>query len=104
MKKKALEEKLAARKAKLSSVVGSDKADATFEAIKGLEDVLMLFLLQWQHHLKKATTELFQETGLSGEPAPAIEMTTEEKILRQNIKTNKGKSCLLQLITATTQI
>ena len=46
--------------------------------------LLMLFLLQWQHHLKKeSTTELFQETGLSGEPAPAIEMTTEEKILRQ---------------------
>lgn len=85
IEEKALEEKLAARKAKLSSVVGSDKADATFEAIKGLEDatfdaVLAAMAASFE---KEATTELFQETGLSGEPAPAIEMTTEEKILRQ---------------------
>lgn len=85
IEEKALEEKLAARKAKLSSVVGSDKADATFEAIKGLEDVTFDAVLAAMaaSFEKESTTELFQETGLSGEPAPAIEMTTEEKILRQ---------------------
>jgi hypothetical protein len=80
-----LETEMQARKVKLSSVVGSDKADATFEAIKGLEDVTFDAVLAAMaaSFEKEATTELFQETGLSGEPAPAIEMTTEEKILRQ---------------------
>jgi len=81
---KALEEKLASRKAKLESVVGSDKAAATFEAIKGLEDVTFdaVIAAMSASFEKESTSELFKETGLSGEPAPANEMSLEEKILR----------------------
>ena len=85
---KAVEAKDQARKAKLVAVIGTEKAETTFEAVKGLEDgafdaVLAAMATSVE---KEAQTELFKETGVAGDAEPAKEMTAEEKILRDKYK------------------
>lgn len=72
------------RKEALVKVVGEQKADATFEAVKGLDDVAFDAVLAAMSaaYSKEATSELFVETGVAGDVEPAKTITAEEKILR----------------------
>jgi len=81
---KQLADKLEARKAQLESIVGTEKAATTFEAIKGLDDTVFAAVVTAMATSVEveANSTLFKETGVSGEAEPATEMTAEEKILR----------------------
>ena len=81
---KQLANKLEARKAQLESIVGTEKAATTFEAIKGLDDTVFAAVVTAMATSVEveANSTLFKETGVSGEAEPATEMTAEEKILR----------------------
>ena len=81
---KQLADKLEARKAQLESIVGTEKAATTFEAIKELDDTVFAAVVTAMATSVEveANSTLFRETGVSGEAEPATEMTAEEKILR----------------------
>lgn len=81
---KALETKLADRKAKLVAAVGDEKAEPALEALKELEDAAFSAVVAAMATsvAKEAQTELFTETGVAGDAEPSKEMTAEEKILR----------------------
>ncbi len=81
---KQLAAKLEARKAQLESIVGTEKAATTFEAIKGLDDTVFdaVVTAMATSVEVEANSTLFKETGVSGEAEPAKEMTAEERILR----------------------
>lgn len=87
---KQLADKLEARKARLESIVGTEKAAETFEAIKGLDDnVFAAVVTAMATSVEvEANSTLFNETGVSGDAEPATTMTAEEKILRDkfNVK------------------
>lgn len=88
---KQLADKLAVRKQLIVDIVGEAKADATFEAVKELEDgafdtVVNALSLSIE---KEAKSEMFTEKGVSAEADEnKVTMTAEERILRQkfNIK------------------
>lgn len=81
---KQLAEKLATRKAKLDAAVGSEKSEAAFEALKGLEDAAFEAVVTAMATSveKEAQSELFTEAGVAGDAEPAKQMTVEEKLLR----------------------
>ena len=81
---KLLADKMADRKAKLVSAIGTEKADAAFEAVKGLEDAAFAAVVTAMATSVEveAKSELFSETGVAGDAEPKSEMTAEEKILR----------------------
>lgn len=87
---KVLADKMAERKAKLVSAIGTEKADTAFEAVKGLEDAAFAAVVTAMATSVEveANSTLFKETGVSGEAEPAATMTVEEKILREkfNVK------------------
>ena len=87
---KALETKLADRKAKLVAAVGDEKAEPAFEALKELEDAAFSAVVAAMATsvAKEAQTELFTETGVAGDAEPSKEMTAEEKLLREKYKLN----------------
>lgn len=88
---KQLADKLAVRKQLIVDIVGEAKADATFEAVKELEDgafdtVVNALSLSIE---KEAKSDMFTEKGVSAEADEnKVTMTAEERILRQkfNIK------------------
>ena len=88
---KQLADKLAKRKELIVATVGETKADATFEAVKALDDaafdtVVSALALSVE---KEAKSEMFTETGITAEvDETKVTMTAEERILREkyNIK------------------
>jgi len=86
---KILAEKLSARKQLVVEAIGEVKADATFEAVKDLDDaafntVVAALKLSLS---KESNSSLFTETGVSAEADTSIVAeTAEAKLLREKYK------------------
>lgn len=83
---KAVEEKLAARKEKLVATIGEARADATFEAVKGIDDaafetVVSAFAMSLE---VEANSPAFKETGatVDVEASSIVVESEESKILK----------------------
>lgn len=86
---KVLAEKMAARKQLVVDAIGDAKADATFEAVKDLDEhafntVVTALKLSLS---KEAESSLFTETGVSAEADTSkVVETAEAKLLREKYK------------------